>query len=85
MNSILNIFNKKIYKYQYVWTTEDNKYGCKFCEYINEHRDIFKNKVLINRIHKCKIVDILTERQDIEMYERMKNKRIQAFKKYMEK
>ena len=50
-------------------TTEVSTYCCKFCEYINEHRDVFKNKVLINRIHKCKIFDILTETQYIEMKE----------------
>ena len=52
-------------------TTGDNTDCCKFCEYINEHRDIFKNKVLINRIHKCKIVDILTEKQYIDMYDKV--------------
>ena len=47
--------------------------------------DGFKNKVLINRIHKCKIVDIVTETQYIEMYERMINKQIEAWNRYMEK
>ena len=33
----------------------------------------------MNRIHKCKIVDILTETQYTEMYERMRNKQIKAY------
>ena len=37
-------------------TTEDSTFCCKFCEYINEHRDVFLNKVLVRRIHKCKIL-----------------------------
>ena len=39
----------------------------------------------MNRIHKCRVVDILTKTQYIDMYERMKNKQIEAYKKYMEK
>ena len=39
----------------------------------------------MNRIHKCKIVDSLTETRYIEMYEGMKNKQIEAYNKYMEK
>ena len=65
-------------------TTEDNTYCCKFCEYINERRDAFKNKVLINRIHKCKIVAVLAETQYIEIYGEIKNKQIEACNKYME-
>ena len=65
-------------------TTEASTYCCKFCEYIDEHRDVFKDKVLINRIHKCKILDILTETQYIEMYERMRNKQIEAYNKCVE-
>ena len=38
----------------------------------------------MNRIHKCRIVDILSETQYIEMYERMRNKQIEAYNKYME-
>ena len=33
----------------------------------------------------CKIVDILTETQYIDMYERIKIKQIEAYSKYMEK
>ena len=66
-------------------TTEDSTYCCEFCEYINEHSDVLKNKVLINRIHKCKVLDIFTETQYIEMYEIMKNNQIEAYDKYMEK
>jgi hypothetical protein len=39
----------------------------------------------MNRIHKCRNVDISTETQYIEMYERIKNKQIDAYNKYMEK
>jgi len=38
----------------------------------------------MNSIHECRIVDILTDTQYIEMYERMKNKQIEAYNKYME-
>ena len=38
----------------------------------------------MNRIHKCRIVDTLTEIQYIEMYERMRNKQIETYCKYME-
>ena len=49
------------------------------------NREVFlKTKVLINRIHKCKIVEILTEIQYIEMYERMKSKQIDSYNEYME-
>ena len=63
-------------------TTEDNTFCCKCFEYNNAHRDVFKNKVLINRIHTCKLVDILTETQYIDMCEGTKNK--QSYSKYME-
>ena len=43
-----------------------------------------KNKVLMNRIHECRIVDILTDAQYVDMYERMRNKQIEAYNKYME-
>ena len=49
-----------------------------------ENRHRFDNKVLMNRIHKSKIADILTETQYIDMYGRMKNKQIEAYNKYME-
>jgi len=39
----------------------------------------------MNRIHKCRIVDISTETQYVEMYERMRNKQIETYNKYMEK
>ena len=52
-------------------TTEDNTYCCIFCKCVEDNKHIFKNKVLISRIHKCKIVDILTETQYIAMYERI--------------
>ena len=42
-------------------TTDDDTYCNRFCGYINEHRDVFKNEVLVSRSHKCKIVDILTD------------------------
>ena len=55
-------------------TTESKKYCCNFCKCVEDNKHIFTNKVLMNRIHKCKIVDILTEAQYIVMYERMKKK-----------
>jgi len=66
-------------------TTEGNTYCCMFCICVEDNKHIFKKKVLINRIHKCKIVDILTETQYIEMYERIKINQIEAYNKYMEK
>ena len=66
-------------------TTEDRKCCCNFCKCVEDNKHIFKHKVLMNRIHKCRIVDSLTETQYIEMYERMRNKQIEAYNKYMEK
>ena len=65
-------------------TTEDRKCGCNFCKCVEDNKHIFKSKVLMNRIHKCKIVDILTEAQYIEMYERMKFKQNETYNRYME-
>ena len=65
-------------------TTEDSTYCCKFCEYIHEHRDVCKSKVLIHRIYKYNIVAILTEAQCVDMYERMKNKQTEAYNTYMD-
>ena len=58
-------------------TTEDSTYCCIFCKCVKDNKHIFKNKVLMNRIHKCRIVDILTETQYIDMYERRRNKQIE--------
>ena len=55
------------------------------CKCVEDNTHIFKNKVLVNRIHKCRIVDTLTKTQYIEMYERMKNKQIETYDKYMGK
>ena len=60
-------------------TTEDSAYCCNFCKCVEDNKHIFKNKVLMNRIHKCRIVDILTETQYIEMYERMRNQPIETY------
>ena len=38
----------------------------------------------MNRVHKCRTVDILTETQYIDMYERMRNKQIETYNKSME-
>ena len=62
---------------------EDITY-CKFCEYV-EHRDVLENNMLVNRIHTCKIVDISTETQYTNMYERTRNKQTEAYNEYMEK
>ena len=66
-------------------TTEGHAYCYNFCKCVEDNKHILKDKVLMNRIHKCRIVDILTETQHIDMYERERNKRIEAFNKYMEK
>ena len=50
-------------------TTEGSTYCCNFCKCVEDNKRIFKNKVLMNRIHKSRLVDILTETQYIEMYE----------------
>ena len=65
-------------------TTAGSTYCCNFCKCVEEEKHIFKNKALMNRIQKCGIVDLLTETQCIEMYERMRNKQIEAYSKYME-
>ena len=66
-------------------TTEGSTNCCNYCKCVEENKHIFKNMVLVNRIHKCRIVDILTETQYIDMYERMRNKQIETYSKYMEK
>ena len=66
-------------------TIEDNTYIRNFCKCVEDNKHLFKDKVLINRTHKCKIRDILTETQYIEMYERIKNTQIEAYNKCMEK
>ena len=58
-------------------TTEDCECCCNLCKGVEDNEQIFKDKVLMNRIHKCSIVDTLTETQDVnmyDMYERMRNK-----------
>ena len=66
-------------------TTESKQYCCNFCKCVKDNKHRFKNKVLINRIHKCKFVDILLEAQYIEMYERIGLKQNQTYNRYMEK
>ena len=66
-------------------TTEDSAYCCIFCKCVEEDKRIFKNKVLMNRIHTCRIVDILTEARYIDMYERMNNKQLEAYTLHLEK
>ena len=62
--------------------TEDSTYCCNFCKCVEGNKHIFKNTVLRNRIRKCRIVDILTETQRIDMYG---NKQIDAYNNHMEK
>ena len=64
-------------------TTEDTTY-CNFCKCVEDNKHICKNKVLMNRFRKCRIVDILTETQYMEMYERMRHKQIETYDKYVE-
>ena len=59
-------------------TTKGRAYCCILCECVEGNKHRFENKVLMNRIHKCRIVDILTETQNIDMYERMRNQQIEA-------
>ena len=75
-----------MYKYRYV-QNHRRQYMLLylFCKCVEDNKHRFKNKVLTNRIRKCKIVDILTETQYIDMYERIKNKQIDAYYNYMEK
>ena len=63
-------------------TTEDSTYCCSFCKCVEDNQHIFENKVLMNRIHKCRSVDILTETLYIENYERMRSKQIETYNKY---
>ena len=62
--------------------TESKKYCCNFC--VEDNKPIFKNKVLINSIHKCKFVDSLMQAQYIEMYERIQLNQNQTYNRYME-
>ena len=64
-------------------TPEGRAYCFIFCKCVEDNNHIIKNKLLVNRIHKCRIVDILTETQYIEMYERMKNNQIPTYNEYM--
>ena len=66
-------------------SAESKQCCCIFCKCVEDNKHILKNKVLINRIHKCKILDILTETQYIEMYERVKHTQIDTYNKYMER
>ena len=66
-------------------TIEDRKCSCIFCKCVEDSKHKFKNKVLMNRMHKCRIVDSLTETQYIELYERMINKQTETYNKYMGK
>ena len=58
---------------------------CNFCKCVEDNKHIFENKVLINRIHKCKFVDIFMQAQCVDMYERIKLKQNRIYNKYMEK
>ena len=44
-------------------TTGYNTYCCNFCRCVEDNIHRVKSKALMNRIHKCKILDILTETQ----------------------
>ena len=63
-------------------TTEARAYCCIFCTCVEDNKQRFRNKVLMNRIHKCRSVDILTETLYIENYERMRSKTIETYNKY---
>ena len=65
-------------------TTEDPTY-CIFCKCVEDDKHIFENTMLMNRIHKCRIVDNSTETKFIDMYERMRNNQIETYSKYIEK
>ena len=60
-------------------TTEGRAFWCNFWKRVKDNEHICKSKVLMNRIHKCRIVDISTETQYIEMYGRMRNKQIEEY------
>ena len=59
-------------------STEGKTYCCNFGKGVEDNKQIFKNKMLINRIHKCKFVDILMKAQYIGMYERIECKHNQT-------
>ena len=69
-----------MYKYRYVQNHRRQYILLYFCKCVEDNKHIFK--VLINQIRKRKTVDILTETQYIEMYDRTKNKQIDAYNKY---
>ena len=64
-------------------STESKMYCCNFCKCVEDNKHIFKNNALINRIHKCKFVDILMEAQYIEMSEIIKLRQTQTYNKYI--
>ena len=50
-----------IYKYKYVRNHREQRVLLYFfCKCVEDNKHRFTNKVWMNRIHKCKIVDILT-------------------------
>lgn len=61
--------------------------SCRFCEYVNEHKDIFKNKVLTRKVH-----NIISKNPDIfkdyttyeELYNEHLNNRNMKEKEYRE-
>ena len=57
-------------------TIEDRKCCCNFCKCVEDNTQISKHQALMDRMHKCKIVDILTERQYIDMCKRMINSKV---------
>jgi len=83
MNYITNINNIRYINMSEA--AEDRTYCCNFCKCVEDNKHIFENKVLMNRIHKCRIVDISTETQYTEMHERMRNKQIETSSKCKEK
>ena len=85
MNYTMNIYNNKIYKYRYVQNRRRQNILLYFCRCVKDNKHIFEKQVLINRIHKCRIVDILTETPYIEICERMKHEQIETYNRYMEK
>ena len=72
----------KIYKYEYVRNHRSPRILLYFLHMCRGKQTWIRNKVLMNRIHKCRSVDILTETLYIENYERMRSKQIETYNKY---
>ena len=84
MNYTIKLYHIRNINVNMSETTEGRERCRIFCTCVEDNKHIFKDKVLMNRIHKCRIVDILTESQKNEIYERIRIKQSETYNKYME-